>query len=781
MLLVIRRVFLLAVALVSTSSLYANAASLVRSGEARAVILVAAQEEADHDPSLRSTLHTSVQQAGAEFADVVNRMTGATLLLRKITPDALPSVLKELEAENLTAVVLGSLALQVIGPLSESAQEAWSDPSSFVIRATSASVAIAGPTPRATEIGVYALLEQFGVRWFFPGELGTVIPSVKDIEVALQDTLERPSFEARNFQLQDTSRWINHQRAGGAYFPGAHGIPLGRDISFKTHPQYYALVDGERRAPQLCLSNPEVLQRAIVEAKAFFSRNPAMPWYGMGPEDGGGFCQCDGCLAMDGGDYDFFSNSVSMTDRYIRFFNAVLKGIEGDYPDRKIAFYIYHAYMRPPVKVTPSPRITGAIAPIALCRLHGANNPVCPERGYLKEIIAAWSKILPELHERGYWFNLADPAMPFVQISRLRDELPYYASQGVKGFRTECNAHWVLHGPSLYLAGRLLWDVKADVDALLHEYTTLLFGPASEPMKAYFTELDQAVSTGDHHAGSSFTILEFFPREKREKLQELLKEASQLAGASPYRERVALFGKGFTYSDAFARMLEARNEQDWEGAREALDQVDRLMGELTGMEPPMLGAGSAVSHLRRFFRLPVEQGYRRTTGGNQLIAPLGDEWEFLTDPSQLGQALGYEKEGLTGGNWQKVPTYSTTWSDLGLRYYKGLAWYRQAVTLPEGGAGKRLFLWFGGLDETARIWVNGKLVGTSPRSAFTPFEVDATGALKAGENQITLCVANLKTDELGTGGITAPAFIYAPAKGEQAELENTRPLRDTFP
>lgn len=758
-----------------------EAATLVRSGEARAVIVVPANEEADRDPALRSTLRTSVQQAGAELSEVVGRMTGATLPIREATPDALPGLLRELEAENLTAVVLGSLALSTMESLPQAAREAWSDPSSFLIRVTPGRVAIAGPTPRATEIGVHALLEQFGVRWFFPGELGTVIPSVKDLEVAVQETVERPSFEARNFQLRDTSRWINHQRAGGAYFPGAHGIPLGKDVSFETHPQYYGLVDGERRDRQLCLSNPEVLQRAVAETKAFFAKNPAMPWYGMGPDDGGGFCECDGCRAMDGGDYDFFSNTPSVTDRYIRFFNDVLKGIEGEYPDKKIAFYIYHAYMQPPVKVVPSPKIVGAIAPIALCRLHGANNPICPERGYLKEIIAAWTKILPEVYERGYWFNLADPAMPFVQTTRLRDELPYYASHGVKGYRTECLGHWVLQGPSLYLAGRLLWNVEADVDALLDEYNTLLFGPASKPMGRYFTALDQAIATGDHHAGSSFSMLDLFPKEKRQELQALLNEAGQLASASPYRERVALFNKGFTYSDAFARMLEARNRHDWKQAREALDEVDRLMAELTAMEPPMLGPGSVASHLRRFFRLPVEQGYSRTSDGNRLIAPLQDEWEFLIDPSQLGPTLGFQKEGIAGGNWQTVATSSTNWSELGLRYYKGLAWYRQAVTIPESEAGKRLFLWFGGVDESARIWVNGKLVGTSPRSAFTPFEVDATEALRPGKNQIAVCVANLKTDELGTGGITAPAFIYAPAKGEQAELENSRPLRDTFP
>lgn len=90
-------------------------------------------------------------------------------------------------------------------------------------------------------------------------------------------------------------------------------------------------------------------------------------------------------------------------------------------------------------------------------------------------------------------------------------------------------------------------------------------------------------------------------------------------------------------------------------------------------------------------------------------------------------------------------------------------------------------------DETAtgssdRVWLNGRLLGISPGAAFFPFEMDATDAVRPGApNVLVLAVLNEVVNELGTGGLVAPVMLYAPAKGQDAQLENTRPLGETFP
>ena len=154
----------------------------------------------------------------------------------------------------------------------------------------------------------------------------------------------------------------------------------------------------------------------------------------MGPNDGHGSASAPPA-ALDGKDFDPFSGEPSVTDRYIWFFDKVLEKLGDDWPDTKIAFYIYAAYMRPPVRWKPNPQIMGAMAPIALDRVHGFSNPIAPEKSYLKGLYRDWGKLLPGLYNRGYWSNLSDPGFPFIIVHRLRDEVPACHEFGLKGSR----------------------------------------------------------------------------------------------------------------------------------------------------------------------------------------------------------------------------------------------------------------------------------------------------------------------------------------------------------
>jgi hypothetical protein len=60
--------------------------------------------------------------------------------------------------------------------------------------------------------------------------------------------------------------------------------------------------------------------------------------------------------------------------------------------------------------------------------------------------------------------------------------------------------------------------------------------------------------------------------------------------------------------------------------------------------------------------------------------------------------------------------------------------------------------------------------------------LDATPSVRVGENVITVCVVNVVVNELGTGGIVAPLFLYAPADGPNARIDNGKfELKATFP
>jgi len=88
-----------------------------------------------------------------------------------------------------------------------------------------------------------------------------------------------------------------------------------------------------------------------------------------------------------------------------------------------------------------------------------------------------------------------------------------------------------------------------------------------------------------------------------------------------------------------------------------------------------------------------------------------------------------------------------------------------------------VYLWFGGGDRLASVWVNGVFMGTSrePREgvpgvpgSFRPFDMptvdeDGQSALTfGGENWVVVRIENKSLAELGTGGILAPVMFWSP-------------------
>ncbi len=176
---------------------------------------------------------------------------------------------------------------------------------------------------------------------------------------------------------------------------------------------------------------------------------------------------------------------------------------------------------------------------ITLCRLHGMENPICPEKSYEKWIIAEWGKRVPEVYYRGYWFNLADPGLPFLIVRRIAREVPLGKQLGVVGWRTECMTNWAGSSPSLYVAHRLMWDHTADVEAILDDFCTRFFGPTAGPMRKYIDLMDRTVDMADYHTGSIWDMPSVYASAVRAEARPLLAEAARLARAgSVYAKRV---------------------------------------------------------------------------------------------------------------------------------------------------------------------------------------------------------------------------------------------------
>ena len=115
--------------------------------------------------------------------------------------------------------------------------------------------------------------------------------------------------------------------------------------------------------------------------------------------------------------------------------------------------------------------------------------------------------------------------------------------------------------------------------------------------------------------------------------------------------------------------------------------------------------------------------------GKRVLMSLLGPWSVSFEP-KWGGPLQVEFQTLQ--DWSKQ-------TDPGIRYYSGTAVYAKQFDYKETLSGS-VFLDLGIVKNIARVWLNGQNLGTIWTS---PWQVDITGVLKEGKNELRIEVTNL--------------------------------------
>jgi hypothetical protein len=110
------------------------------------------------------------------------------------------------------------------------------------------------------------------------------------------------------------------------------------------------------------------------------------------------------------------------------------------------------------------------------------------------------------------------------------------------------------------------------------------------------------------------------------------------------------------------------------------------------------------------------------------VISLDGAWEFFPGAESLDELASLEPASI------RVPGL---WEAQGYADLDGVAWYRRRFELNDVAGWWSLR--FGAVMDIADVFVNGTAIGTHD-GAFTPFELDPTGVLVAGENEIAVRV-----------------------------------------
>ena len=379
-----------------------------------------------------------------------------------------------------------------------------------------------------TRHAVFDLLERMGCRFFAFHQDGEHVPNRKTISVDNLDVTSKPDFEFRRIYFSFLKQmpkeavarwdaWSLGNRLGGPFMSMAHAYsryshsPIPRDEKeslFEHHPEYFALVrddDGVLRRmidKQLCLSNRDVLRRAIDAADTYFRQKRGtrvMPAYSLSPSDlKEGWCECDECKAWDDPD-----KAVGLATRVLRFNNLVAEALADEFPDRRFPYYAEYSNMPgPPVRDdgTVVLKAHRAVLPVYVniyCLVHDIADPSCPLNAEHRRRIAKWRQAADGLYIYEWYMWTSINPLPVNDV--IGPRIRYYRDQGVKGYYAEVLGHSPDNTLSMYLAAKMLWDADQDPDALRDEFFRLYFQEAAEPMRRYYRILNEGALQSKSH------------------------------------------------------------------------------------------------------------------------------------------------------------------------------------------------------------------------------------------------------------------------------------------
>jgi hypothetical protein len=105
----------------------------------------------------------------------------------------------------------------------------------------------------------------------------------------------------------------------------------------------------------------------------------------------------------------------------------------------------------------------------------------------------------------------------------------------VRCINAEASNNWGPRGLSYYLAANVMWDVKADVDALLRDFYASAFGPSAEAMQRFYRRWYGAALDGKEEAAEETgeRAEEAPPKAKLKELFQDLDEAAKSAKDRP--------------------------------------------------------------------------------------------------------------------------------------------------------------------------------------------------------------------------------------------------------
>ncbi len=457
-----------------------------------------------------------------------------------------------------------------------------------------------GGTSKGTLNGVYTFIEDaLDVRWLLPGPLGEDVPLKKDVTLPAVDRTEGPAFSNRRLpgmqsEQRTVKQWSARQKLGFSMrLQHAHFWKEVVPASLHAqHPDWFPEVDGQRPPVvgdryKLETTNPGLIQHYAEVAMDAFRKDPKLPVFSLSPTDSAGWSTSAESRAL----YDTDPRGrVSYTPLVLKFYNDVAKIVGKEFPDRKLAGYVYARYLFPPTAGIPplEPNLFLVVAPSISYGYQLYREGVKEE---WEGIVSAWAGKTSQIayYDLFNWLMGSGGAITPPAPEILNFAFPRLLKHGMKGVYLYGSPEWSQAAVNNYVLAKMAWNPGLDADALCDEFYRRAFGAdAAESVREIYHLVDAAVKVlynEDETANYTAT-----PRYQSEvlavnypRIEALYLEAQKAAAAQAtpgQKARLEFFGDNLVLMQSQLRAAGFLPEMKSSPLYRPATEVEKMLGRM---------------------------------------------------------------------------------------------------------------------------------------------------------------------------------------------------------
>lgn len=647
---------------------------------------------------------------------------------------------------------------------------------------TPEAVGLIGESDLAASYAIYELLDRLGCRWYMPSEMGEVLPDLPVLRVPVMDVSSAPYTIYRGIWFADND-YGRRNRLGGLYLRAGHALEgYVSDEQRKAHPEWQGYYEGKPYGRRLRWSQPGVAEAIADGVLDYLAKSPHVRSVSLSPNDGLGYDDTED-TKLDAGDFDPTLQQVSITDRQVWLCNRVIERVVRKYPDVLFGMLAYAQSTRPPVREVPHPNLVPVIAPITYRRAHPMTWEGIPGNEALRAAVTGWADKADKVAYYFYGWFLAEPSAPSPFICKWGEDLKFiYAKGGCRFWQPETLATFDSNFLGLYMSLRMAWDPNQDPDDIIAELHKKFYGQAAKPMLDYWYLVDQVWTTSEECSGCGFGHLRRWSPAHLGLARQLLEVARKNVRSRTVMQRVEMVNENLHLFELFMQMRAELAEGRFASLSTHADQYTKQAQSLAERYKDQYAFGGAwylaggdktwyVKYFNDFYRRTYDDATRIARNFAMVTEHPLRQWHYRIDPDKKGEARKWHTSGYDASAWDVTDTCLDTWSTLGHHNYMGVMWYRDEVGVPDIPEGKKVYLWIGATDGSAKLFVNGQHVpyvdsSGETKDAFsgycTPVSFDVTDTLVSGQkNLLVVKCERTNLNELGTGGILgSPVVIY---------------------